>query len=228
MVVRDKLKALVARLRAELAEPFEARLCVDTAPLLEREWAALAGVGWIGKNTMVLHEGLGSFFMLGSVVTTLDISADEPAADHCGSCTACLDACPTQAFPAPYQMDAARCISYLTIEHRGQAPAEFHGQMSGWLFGCDVCQEVCPFNRKAPPAREPRFTPRAHAPALPLSEVLAWDEAAYRAVVKDTAMTRATREMWQRNAGRAMGQILLGDDFNGTCMVGPRPSDQKT
>ena len=156
-VIRSKLGALVERMRTELVEPFEARVCVDTAPILERELAAAAGIGWIGKNTLVLHHELGSYFFLGAIVTTLDLAPDEPLPDHCGTCTACLDACPTQAFPKPYEMDASRCISYLTIEHRGDISKPFQKMMGDWVFGCDVCQEVCPYNRSAPTTREPRI-----------------------------------------------------------------------
>ena len=145
-----------------IPEPFETKVCVDTAPLLEREYAMRAGIGWIGKNTLVLSERLGSYFVLGEIVTTLNIACDAPATDHCGTCRACLDACPTAAFIAPYRMDASRCISYLTIEHRGETiPAEFHRAMGAWVFGCDVCQQVCPHNSKAPATREPRFQARA-------------------------------------------------------------------
>ena len=140
---------------------------MDTAPILEREFAAAGGIGWIGKNTLVLDEGLGSYFFLGLIVTTLSLAPDEPATDHCGTCTRCLDACPTNAFPSPYEMDASRCISYLTIERREAIPAEFHTAMGDWVFGCDICQEVCPFNRDAPDAKEPAFSVRPPAPRPP-------------------------------------------------------------
>lgn len=200
VVVKDKLFALMRGLTLEIPYPFQYRVCVDTSPLLEREAAARAGIGWIGKNTLVLHQDLGSYFFLGAVVTTLDLAPDDPVENHCGSCTACLDACPTQAFPAPYEMDAARCISYLTIEHRGSIPPELMGRTGDWLFGCDVCQEVCPFNRHAPRTHEPRLAPCPPAPRIPLETVRNWSPEEYRSALKGTAMKRATLDMWKRNA----------------------------
>ncbi len=199
-VVKDKLFSIADRMRDELPEPFEAKACVDTAPLLEREFAAAAGIGWIGKNTMVLDRRLGSYFFLGALVTTLTMEPDAPEADHCGTCTACLDACPTGAFPAPYQMDARRCISYLTIEHRGEIDSALHEGMGDWLFGCDVCQEVCPYNRDAPTTNEPRFAIRSTGPAIALDDVLGWSIDDYRRELRGSAMKRAKLEMLQRNA----------------------------
>jgi epoxyqueuosine reductase len=201
IVLRDKLHALADGMRARFGEAFETKCCVDTAPLLEREYAMRAGIGWIGKNTLVLHQDLGSYFVLGEVVTTLELRCDAPAVDHCGTCTRCLEACPTDAFPAAYEMDASRCISYLTIEHRGEElPAETRGKIGPWLFGCDVCQEVCPFNREAPAAREERFVARPPAPAVALDEVLAWTPEDYQRSLKGSAMKRAKLPMLQRNA----------------------------
>lgn len=199
-VMRSKLTELTERARAELAEPFEVRVCVDTAPILERELAAAAGIGWIGKNTLVLHHEIGSYFFLGVIVTTLDLAPDEPLPDHCGTCTACLDACPTQAFPKPYEMDASRCISYLTIEHRGDISKPFQEMMGDWVFGCDVCQEVCPYNREAPTTREPRFAVRPPGPRPALDEILGWSIDDYRDKLHGSAMTRAKLNMLQRNA----------------------------
>lgn len=200
VVLRDKLTHVVEAMRARIDEPFSARICVDTAPLLEREWAAAAGIGWIAKNTLALHQELGSYFFLGAIVTTLEIEPDAPVEDHCGSCTACLDACPTSAFPAPYEMDATRCISYLTIEHRGTVAAEFHPGMGNWIFGCDVCQEVCPFNRHAPLTREPRFAARSPGPDVAVDEVARWETEDYRRMFTGSAMKRAKLDMWRRNA----------------------------
>ncbi len=200
VVVREKLEILLDRVRSAIAAPFQARICVDTSAIIERELAAAAGIGWIGKNTLVLHQSLGSCFFLGEIVTDLDLPPDDPLPDHCGNCTRCLDACPTQAFPAAYAMDARRCISYLTIEHRGAIAPELAAKMGDWVFGCDVCQEVCPFNRDAPESAEPRFYPDAEGAAVDLIEVLAWDDATYRAAVKGKATNRAKLEMWKRNA----------------------------
>ncbi len=209
-VLRSRLAALLERLRAEVNEPFEARVFVDTGPVFERELAAAAGIGWIGKNTLVLHERLGSYLVLGVVFTTLEMEPDAPASDHCGSCRRCLDACPTQAFPQPYQMDASRCISYLTIEHRGEIDPRFHAAIGSWVFGCDICQEVCPFNRKAPPGRDPELMA---ASATPYPDLLAWAtlrSGAYRRLTRDSALRRATRPMLRRNAAIALKNLARG------------------
>jgi epoxyqueuosine reductase len=215
-VVKDKLCVMVERLRTELSYPFEAKICVDTSPLLEREVAAAAGIGWIGKNTMVLDHQLGSCFFLGEVVTTLDLACDEPLPDRCGTCTACLEACPTGAFPAPYEMDASRCISYLTIEHRGDIPTELQDRMGRWVFGCDVCQQVCPYNRHAPSGgtgfqpvlgREPRFAVRPPGANPSLDEMLGWTIDDYRSKLRGSAMKRAKLDMLQRNARIAGNNI---------------------
>jgi len=200
VVLRDKLDALVAQLRSELHEPFEAKPCVDTSAIVERELAAAAGIGWIGKNTLVLHQDLGSYFFLGEIITTLDLAHDAPISDHCGTCTRCLDACPTGAFPKPYEMDARRCISYLTIEHRGEIPADVRASLEGWVFGCDICQQVCPFNRDAPSTRDPGFALRAPGPHPGLDDIINWNESDYRANVAGSAADRATLPMWKRNA----------------------------
>lgn len=209
VVVRERLEELVRRMRDEFDEVFDAKVCVDTSPIIERELAAAAGVGWIGKNTLVLHEQLGSYFFLGEVLTTLELAPDAPAVDHCGTCTRCLEACPTQAFPVPYEMDARRCISYLTIEHRGKINPALRPAMADWVFGCDICQEVCPFNRDTPTTQEVRFAARPPAPRPTLDEIEAWDEAAYRAATNGRATDRATFIMWRRNAASARKN--LGD-----------------
>ncbi len=209
-VLKKRLHALADRLRAELPEPFESRACVDTAPLLEREVAAAAGLGWIGKNTMVLNQDLGSYFFLGSLITTLDLVPDDPVPDRCGTCTACLDACPTNAFPSPYQMDAERCISYLTIEHRGDISKPFQDLMGDWVFGCDVCQEVCPYNKQAPTMNEPRYAVRATRPDPVLEDILEWSDADYREQLRGSAIKRATRDMLQRNARIAKANLERG------------------
>jgi epoxyqueuosine reductase len=209
-VIKNKLFKLVDLLREYITTPFEAKVCVDTAPVLERELAALAGIGWIGKNTMVLNHDLGSYFFLGEIVTTLELIADEPVEDHCGSCRACLDACPTQAFPAAYEMDASRCISYLTIEHRDDIPLALRPAIGDWIFGCDICQEVCPFNRKAPIMNEPRFALRPGSARPKLRDVLVWSKQDYREAVRGSAMTRAKFEMLQRNAQIAAENASTG------------------
>ena len=206
-VLRRKLQKLADRLHEAIAEPFATRVCVDTAPLIERESAAAAGLGWIGKNTMVIDRQRGSYFFLGAIVTTLEIETSTPVADHCGTCTRCLDACPTGALVAPYRMDARRCIAYLTIEHRTAIDRELQSKMGDWVFGCDICQEVCPHNRKTPPAGEPAYAlnaanqDRAHPPLEPIAR---WTEQDRQRFVMGTALKRATLAMWQRNASIAL------------------------
>ncbi|MCH8854501.1 MAG: tRNA epoxyqueuosine(34) reductase QueG [Planctomycetes bacterium] len=203
-IIKAKLRDVMDHLRAELSEPFEFKVCVDTSPLLERELAAAAGIGWIGKNTLVLNQKVGSYFFLGEIVTTLEIAPDEPMADHCGTCTRCLDACPTQAFPQPYEMDASRCISYLTIERRQPIRDDLHASMEDWIFGCDVCQQVCPYNQGAPLTQEPSFKARPPSLRPVLEEVIAWSADDYRQQLQGSAMKRATLPMLQRNARIAL------------------------
>ena len=198
-LIKSRLHALADSIRG-LAPEARTRACVDTAPVLERELAARAGIGWVGKHTGVLNARVGSWLLLGEVITTLLLPADEPATDHCGSCTRCIDACPTGAITAPYQLDARRCISYLTIEHREEIPAEFHGPMGDWVYGCDVCQDVCPHNRDAPAADDPALRPRFATGSLDVREVLGWTEDEYRARLKGSAMKRVKLPVLKRNA----------------------------
>ncbi|MCP4591562.1 MAG: tRNA epoxyqueuosine(34) reductase QueG, partial [bacterium] len=180
-VVKRRLHAVCDRLHDDLSDPFRTRVCVDTAPIIERDLAAQAGVGWIGKNTMTIDPGLGSYFFLGIIITTLELVPDAPIGDHCGTCTRCLDACPTGALPAAYQMDASRCISYLTIELRDAVPEEYHAAMGDWIFGCDICQEVCPYNQKSSAEAAPDYAVRPPAPRPALEEIAGWTEDDYRA-----------------------------------------------
>ena len=179
----------------------------DTAPLLERDFARRAGLGWVGKNTLLIHPKRGSFFFLGAVLTDLELAPDEPfGGSHCGTCTACLDACPTGAFPEPGVLDARKCISYLTIELRGEIPVELRPGVGNWLYGCDVCQDVCPWNRKA----AGRPVPFPHDPELawldPV-ELLGLDEAAFRARFKKTSLWRNRRTGLLRNAAVVLGNV---------------------
>jgi epoxyqueuosine reductase len=174
---------------------------VDTGPVLERDLAARAGLGWIGKNTMLLHPSLGSWFLIGIVLTTADLAADEPLPDRCGTCRACLDACPTGAFVAPYVLDARRCISYLTIEHRGEIASGLTPLMGQWEFGCDACQSVCPWNRHAPRTREPAFVPSEPYPGA--DAVASMDDASFRRRFAGTALTRPRAAGMRRNAAIA-------------------------
>lgn len=212
-VLRGALGELVERARTELAEPFEARVCVDTAPLLERELAARAGLGWIGRNTCLINNRLGSYLLLGEIVTTMELPPDEPEPPRCGRCERCLEACPTGALVAPYELDAARCIACLTIEQRGPIPIELHSAIGDRVFGCDVCQQVCPYNARAPLGRHPEIMADTLPASVNLLEALRLRSGAYRRLVAGTAARRATRPMWQRNAIIALRNVLPEADL---------------
>jgi epoxyqueuosine reductase len=196
----DVIGPRLERLAAHLAEAGGARSrgYVDTGPLLERDLAARAGLGWVGKNTMLLHPELGSWFFIGVLLTTADLAMDAPLPDRCGTCRACLDACPTDAFVAPYVLDSRRCISYLTIEHRGEIDPALRPAMAGWQFGCDACQTVCPWNRKAPESGHPEFRPEAPYPGADAIDRMADEEV--RSVFRGSALLRARPAGLRRNA----------------------------
>jgi epoxyqueuosine reductase len=204
-VLRERLNRLLDWVRGEVPG-CAGRGVVDTAPLLERDFARRAGLGWFGKNTMLLNKRLGSLFFLGALLLDLELKPDAAhEAAHCGTCTACLDACPTEAFVAPGQLDARRCISYLTIELRGPVPEELRPQMDDWLFGCDVCQDVCPWNRKAPAAAEPAFAARPDLEAVDPVELLSLSEEEFRRRFRGTALMRSKRRGLLRNAALVLG-----------------------
>ena len=208
-VLRKRLYQLADALRAD--HPEEAfRVCVDTAPVLEREHAARTPLGWTGKHTLLLHPDLGSHLLLGLIITTLDLPTDAPHTDHCGTCTRCIDACPTQCI-TPWSVDASRCISYLTIEHRGPIDPQYHAAIGDRLFGCDVCQDVCPFNQKTEPTRlPPGYEPRASS--FNLLDVLGWSEDDRRAAFAKSAMKRAKLPQMKRNALIVAGNALARND----------------
>ncbi|QEF99379.1 Epoxyqueuosine reductase [Stieleria maiorica] len=202
--IHHKLKQL-KRLVADAAPEVSTRGCVDTAPLLERELAQLAGLGWRGKNTLLLNRHHGSYFFLACFLVDVELPYDAPhATDHCGTCTACLDACPTDAFPAPGVLDASRCISYLTIEHRESIPPELREGIGSWVFGCDVCQEVCPWNRK--PSRRSQ-TAQEDRPLtdLDLLSFFAMDEETFRATYRKSPLWRTRLRGIRRNAAIVLG-----------------------
>lgn len=204
-VLRRKLKALLDSVRREVPGA-QGRGVVDTAPLLERDFARRAGLGWFGKNTMLIHKKLGSYFLLGALLLDVELEPDEPfTAHHCGTCTACLDACPTHAFAAPGVLDARRCISYLTIELRSSIAEDLRAPMGDWVFGCDICQEVCPWNRKAPPGREPALQSRNDWAALDLMEIMGLSEEGFRTRFRGSALMRCKRGGLLRNAAIVLG-----------------------
>jgi epoxyqueuosine reductase len=203
-VLGDRLKALEERVRAAFPG-CETRRYVDTGPVLERELAARAGMGAVGKNTMLLHPQGGSWFLLGELFLSLDLDPDRPLTDLCGSCTLCLDACPTGALAEPYRLDSNRCISYWTIEHRGALPEEARRMVGGWVFGCDVCQEVCPWNATAAPAVHPEMELPPERGELTLARLLGLPREEYVERFRGSPMKRAKLEGLQRNAAVAMG-----------------------
>ena len=158
-VIKDKLKSLFAFIQDEIGE-VNGRVFVDSAPVLDKVWAARSGLGWMGKHTNLLTQQLGSFYFIAELIVDLELDYDTPVTDHCGDCTACIEACPTQAIVQPYVVDGSKCISYFTIELKDAIPTSFQGQFDDWMFGCDVCQDVCPWNRFSEPHNEPLFNPR--------------------------------------------------------------------
>ena len=204
----DVMMAMLRRLADGLAAeagPFRSRVYVDTGPVVERAYAAAAGLGAWGKNTCLLHPEHGSWFFLGEVITDLDLPGDAPRADMCGSCTACLDACPTGAFPAPYVLDATRCISYLTIEVKGAIPEDRREGVGRHVFGCDICQDVCPWNRRRRHRGPGAFEPRPGLLAPDLAELASLDDAMFRQRFRKSAVKRAKRRGLLRNVAVALG-----------------------
>ncbi|MBI3465992.1 MAG: tRNA epoxyqueuosine(34) reductase QueG [Planctomycetes bacterium] len=204
-LIHDRLRQLADSL-LRLAPGARTRGIVDTAPLLEKEFAELAGLGWIGKNTLLLNQELGSWFFLAVLLTDLDLEYDPPQPqDHCGACRACLDACPTGAFIEPHVLDSRRCISYLTIELRGPIPRDLRAGIGDWLLGCDICQHVCPWNHRPSVGNEPAFAPRTGATVLELGELFQLDDAAFRARFRHTPFWRPKRRGVLRNAAIVLG-----------------------
>jgi len=181
------------------------KVFVDTAPVMEKPLAAAAGLGWQGKHTNLLGRDLGNWFFLGAIFTTVDLPPDAPATERCGSCTACLDVCPTDAFPAPFQLDARRCISYLTIEHRGPVEEDLRARMGNRIYGCDDCLAVCPWNKFAADAREMRYAARPELVAPKLADLAGLDDAAFRAMFAGSPIKRIGRDRFVRNVLYAIG-----------------------
>jgi epoxyqueuosine reductase len=203
--IRERLDNLARQFQA-WAPGSLARGVVDTAPLLEREFAQLAGLGWIGKHTLLINRDRGSWFFLAALLTDVELHYDAPhETDHCGTCRACLDACPTDAFPQPYVLDASRCISYLTIELKDAIPAELRAGLGEWLFGCDVCQEVCPWNSRSELSRQAEFAPLEENNPVELARLFELDEAAFRGRFRHTPLWRPKRRGILRNAAIVLG-----------------------
>lgn len=202
-VIKGRLKELGGFLAARGGA--DVKVFVDTAPVMEKPLAAAAGLGWIGKHSVIVSREHGSWLLLGAIYTDADLPADEPEADHCGSCRRCLDVCPTDAFPAPYRLDAGRCIAYLTIEHKGHIAPEFRGAIGNRVFGCDDCLAVCPWNKFATASRDQKLALRDDLVAAPLPELARLDDGAFRRRFAGTPVKRTGRDRFLRNVLIAIG-----------------------
>lgn len=199
-VVKDKLKDFLERIHNQIGE-VQGRAFVDSGPVMERTWAKKSGVGWIGKNSLLLNRSMGSFFFLAELIIDLELNYDGPVKDYCGTCTACMDACPTDAIPQPYVVDGSKCISYFTIELKDEIPTDVKGKFENWIFGCDICQDVCPWNSFSRPHQEPRFNPH---PELENMEQQDWKEITdevFQRLFKKSAVKRTKLEGLKRNIG---------------------------
>ena len=210
-VLRARLQKLADRIQQEIG-PFGYRAFTDSAPVLEKALARNGGLGWIGKHTNLISKDAGSWFFLGELFTDLPLPMDAEATEHCGSCRACLDVCPTQAIVAPYQLDARRCIAYLTIEHKGSIPEEFRKPMGNRVFGCDDCQLFCPWNKFAQASKEPDFAPRKGLDGPKLAELFGWSEEEYLKRTEGSALRRPGYESWLRNIAVGLGNAPTSEE----------------
>lgn len=206
-VLERRLETLEAWMRAESGDDFASRRYVDTGPLSEKAIAARAGVGWIGKNTCLINQELGSWLFLGEIITTVPLDCDNPVSDRCGTCTLCIDACPTGALFEPYQLDARKCLSYLTIEHRGDLPQAAAAAVGNHLYGCDICQDVCPWNRRAAVSDDPAWQQREAWRPVPIAEMAERTDDELRAAMKGSAMKRAGVKGLRRNLDAALTHV---------------------
>jgi epoxyqueuosine reductase len=204
-VVKDLLKEFIARLEQTIGQ-VSGRAFVDSAPVMERAWASRSGTGWIGKNTLLLNRSMGSFFFIAELILDLELEPDGPAKDFCGDCTACMDACPTDAIAEPYVVDGSKCISYFTIELKDTIPNEVKGKFQNWIFGCDICQDVCPWNRFAKPHSQSRFEPSADLETSRTSDWKEMTEEVFNALFKDSPIKRT------RFAGLMRNIAFIGDE----------------
>jgi epoxyqueuosine reductase len=197
-VIKDKLKMFMEKIQGEIGE-VHGRAFVDSGPVMERTWAQKSGTGWVGKNSLLLNKSMGSFFFLAELILDLELDYDGPVQDFCGTCTACMDACPTDAIPQPYVVDGSKCISYFTIELKDEIPANVKGKFENWIFGCDICQEVCPWNRFSKPHREARFVPNAELEKMNPADWQDITEEVFQQVFKKSAVKRTKFEGLKRN-----------------------------
>ena len=210
-VLRGRLRALARHIEEKIGA-FGYRVFVDSAPVLEKALAEKAGIGWVGKHTNVIDRDAGSWFFLGELYTDLPLPVDAAEESHCGSCTACIDVCPTQAIVAPYSLDARRCISYLTIENKGAIPTEFRKDIGNRIYGCDDCQLFCPWNKFAKPTAEADFAPRHGLDTAKLTDLFAWDEQTWLEKTEGSAIRRIGHERWLRNIAVALGNAESSED----------------
>lgn len=211
-VLRGRLRRLARTIQAEIGA-FGYRVFVDSAPVLEKPLAEKAGLGWIGKHTNLLNRHAGSWFFLGELYTDVELPVDQPEQSHCGSCRACIDVCPTGAIVAPYQLDARRCISYLTIELKGRIPLELRRLIGNRIYGCDDCQLVCPWNKFAVPTAEGDFAPRHSLDSIDLTELFRWDEETWNRKTEGSAIRRIGYEQWLRNVAVALGNAERSNEI---------------
>lgn len=197
-VIKDKLKDLLRFIQTEIGE-VSGRVFVDSAPVLDKAWAAKSGLGWLGKNSNLITKQVGSFYFIAELILDVPLDYDHPVTDHCGSCTACLDACPTQAIVSPYVVDGSKCISYFTIELKEQIPREMKGTFNDWMFGCDVCQDVCPWNKFSKPHQEPLFNPNPELLSFSKKDWEEITEEVFKGIFKNSAVKRTKLEGLQRN-----------------------------
>ena len=197
-VIKEKLKILFKELQKEFGD-INGRVFIDSAPIMEKAWAAKSGLGWIGKNTNLISQKVGSFYFLAEIIVDLEFEYETPVTDHCGSCTACIDSCPTGALVKPYEIDASKCISYLTIELKDEIPSEFNGKMDNWAFGCDVCQDVCPWNRFSRKHNEPLFNPNQEMMKMGKKEWEELTEETFEVIFKNSAVKRTKYKGLKRN-----------------------------
>ncbi len=224
-VLHARIERVVEQMRVRIPEPFQARVFVDTGPLLERALARQTGIGWMGKNTCIIHQRLGSWMFLGEILTTLKIPKDLPAADRCGTCTRCIDACPTQALLEPRILDSTRCISYWTIEAKdGSFAPEVAGGLGRHVFGCDICQDVCPWNRRAPVTEAPEFQPRAGLVNPPLEELARPTEDEFRAPFRGGPFQRLCYRRFIRNVRVALANAARANTTGAAERVETHPT----